>query len=61
MAMTLKQTIYKRKSIRSYEATPVDQQTLLSIQDFAENKLKQLDDENPLKTVARLTTSTSVK
>lgn len=61
MALTLKQTIYKRKSIRSYEATPVDQQTLLSIQDFAENKLKQLDDENPLKTVARLTTATSIK
>ena len=35
--MNLEDTIYKRQSIRSYDDTPLDSQTLDEIRDFIEN------------------------
>ena len=34
--MNLEDTIYKRQSIRSYDSTPLDNQTLYEIRDFIE-------------------------
>ena len=35
--MNLEDTIYKRQSIRSYDNSPLDNQTLEEIRDFIEN------------------------
>ena len=35
--MNLEDTIYKRQSIRSYDSTPLDNQTLYEIRDFIDN------------------------